>query len=150
MKNTSAISKNLLWVRGLLITYVCAFTLTAITAYLMVNEHLPLGSANIAIAVTQCISVFLGGLCSGSHKTNQHIMVSLIVMACYYFMLICGAVLIYGGQFGNVLSNIIGGVVGIGLIVILNLRASGRTSKHMLKSSNVKMNKFARKFSLTK
>ena len=148
MINTKITSKSLSWIPGLIVICVCSFALTAIAAWLMANEKLPINSANATIAIIQCASVFLGAVSSRGHTLNRHIPVSLIVVLCYYFLLASGTILLYEGQFKDVGSNLIGGSIGFGLYLLICIRGKKRNYRYDSKRRNVKMNKILRKTSM--
>ena len=90
------------------------------SAILVAHEHIPQGAVGYVTAITQIVSAFLGTLVAMLLSDRMPAMVSGMVSAVYFLMLIITNVLLFGGEF----SRVGGGAVCIlcGAVLALVLR----------------------------
>jgi len=127
--------KKTMWYKSVLIgtgvTCACALMIASILAILMIKEILPLSAGNGMVFLVQSISVFIGIVCAGSTKSKKGIPVSMIVVLCYYFLLISAAMLLFDVNVEGVLVNVLGGMLGLSLATVIQRRKKGSKIKRI-------------------
>ncbi len=107
---------------GVVTSVLITFVLAALSALLVVNEHIPFSSAKYVVILIWVVSTLFGSIVAGTVVTQKKLIARLIACGAYLLLLISMAITLFDGLGQTVLIGAISILIASGGAILIALK----------------------------